>query len=297
MMPISASEIRGRIIEGIGTTGSPPFSGEHAMMLVILFMVFLLFGGGKYGSNRMLLFGVLLSFLNVFMSFSRSVFMLSLVGVVLIFTLQYKITTINITKQITQTFLIVLLGIGTLSVVNILGLGYVFNRLQEANETVKYEGGISIKGIITGSLYDREDAFAEGYKRYASRKSWVIGNGWGTSEDNRQAYYVDPTIKQDSAHSQIFAILFLFGWLGFIAYLGVHLRIISKSFALTGYKYQTFYGNRLFAYSSIIMLVLFLTNEIKVDSVSWQSYFGSTIILLGLAYANQNSVRYLSKHS
>jgi hypothetical protein len=297
MMPIYGSDTGGGYIEGGGIIGSSPLYGEHSMILIILFTVFLILGNKKYGSDFMLSLGVFLSFINVFMSISRSVFMLSLAGVVMIVLLQFRVTTVNLVKQIRNATIIVILGIVTLWVAEYAGLKYVFNRLEEIDEKNKAAGGISIDRIIDGSAFNRETAFEEGYRRYASKESWIIGYGWGVGDNNRIAFYVDPTILRGSAHSQIFAILFILGWIGFIAYFGLYLLIIKKSFTLTGNNAKTSLNNRLFAYFSVIMSILFLFNEIKADSISLPYYFGSTIILVGLAYANLNTVRYLSVQS
>jgi hypothetical protein len=297
MMPIYGSDTGEGYIEGGGIIGSSPWYGEHSMILSILFIVFLILGNKKYGSNLMLSLGVLISFLNIFMSISRSVFILSLVGIVIIYILQFKLTSINITKQIGQITIIILLGFVTLWVVEFAGLKYVFERLDEIETKNKVAGGISIDRIVDGSAFNRETAFDEGYRRYASKDSWIIGYGWGVGNNNRIAYYVDPSIPRGTAHSQIFAVLFLLGWLGFIAYFSLYFFLIKKSFTMIGFKAKYLITNRLFAFFSMITSLLFLFNEIKVDSISLPTYFGSTIILLGLAYANLNSVRLLSIHT
>jgi len=296
MMPIYGSD-NGSYIEGGGIIGSSPLYGEHSMILVLLFAVFLILGEKKFGNNRMLLMGVFISLLNVFMSISRSVFILSLIGLIMIYIFQFRITTFNLAKSIKQIVLIGLFGIVTLISIEYSGLGYVFNRVEEYKENNNDAGGSAISKIIDGSAFGRKESFDLAYERYASKKNWIIGYGWGTREENRIAFYVDTKIEQDSVHTQIFAVLFLFGWLGFIAYLLLYFWIILKSYAFTGLNPKGMISNRLFAFFSMIMLIMFLLNEIKADSISFQSYFGSTIIFLGLAYANLNSLRNFSNHS
>jgi len=231
------------------------------------------------------------------MSISRSVFILSLIGLIMIYIFQFRITTFNLAKSIKQIVLIGLFGIVTLISIEYSGLGYVFNRVEEYKENNNDAGGSAISKIIDGSAFGRKESFDLAYERYASKKNWIIGYGWGTREENRIAFYVDTKIEQDSVHTQIFAVLFLFGWLGFIAYLLLYFWIILKSYAFTGLNPKGMISNRLFAFFSMIMLIMFLLNEIKADSISFQSYFGSTIIFLGLAYANLNSLRNFSNHS
>lgn len=284
MMPIYGVQ-EGGYIEGGGIIGSSPLYGEHSMILIMLFLVFYVNKKIYLVNSRLLLAGIFISFLNVFMSISRSVFMLSLVGVILIYILQFKVNTINISTQVKQITVIILLGFGTLWFVEQTGLGYVFDRVDEIEERNKSAGGINLESIIDGSAFNRKTAFEEGYNRYASKDSWLIGYGWGLSMNNRDAFFVDSTIERTSAHSQIFAILFIFGWLGFIGYFGLIFKLIFNSFGTLSNQHIN-YENRLFALFFFVAFGLFIFNEIKADSIYNPSYFAATLIFMGLGYSN-----------
>ena len=292
MMPTWGLNI-GYKLEGGGIIGSSSLYGEHSMILAILFTVFLLLGRGKYVSNRLLLMGVILSFLNVFMSTSRSVFLLSLFGMILIFVLQFRLNAIKIAKQIGQLILITSIGLGIFWTVKNTGLDHVLLRIDEINKKNKIEGGISLNRILDGSAFNRKESFDEGYKRYQSKDNWLIGYGWGTWENNRDAFYVDSSIRQGSAHSQLFAVLFILGWLGFIAYFGLILKAIIKSYKTT-WNNEFPFDNKILAFFFTIAFILFFINETKVDCISTPTYFAVTIIWMGLAYSANNQSNSLS---
>ena len=167
-------------------------------------------------------------------------------------------------------------------------LDYVFKRIDKIQERNLNAGGITIDRILDGSAFNRETAFAISKERYHSKNTWIIGYGWGIGNNNRDAFYVNPNNLRGSAHSQIFAVLFIFGWLGFIAYWGLVFRIIYKSYKTISYK-KVDYFRRMMAYFFFIALSLFAFNEIKVDSISIPNYFSVTIIWLGLAYSTCNT--------
>jgi hypothetical protein len=234
-----------------------------------------------------------IALINVFMSISRSAFLLSLIGLGMIFILQIKLHTIKLYSVVVQIAFLILFGVSVLFIVNNLRLGYVFNRVEEIEQTNKAEGGITLDRILNGSAFNRNTAFDEGYKRYNSKDSWLIGYGWGIGNNNRDAYFVNPTIKRTTAHSQLFAVLFILGWIGFIAYFGLIFRIIIKSYKVSGNK-NIAYINRLIAVFFLVALTLFFFNEIKVDSINYPNYFAVTIIWMGLGYSNLNTKKLFS---
>lgn len=297
MMPIYGSE-NSEYFEGGGIIGSSPLYGEHSMILFILFLVFLILGQKHFVKSHLLLTGAIISLINIFMSISRSVFLLSIVGIIIIYILQFRLIKINFPKVISQIVLIIIFVFGSLWIVEKAGLNYVFERVDEIEKVNKAEGGITLDRILDGSAFNRSTAFHEAFKRYDSKESWLIGYGWGIGRNNRDAYYVDPNISRGSAHSQIFAVLFILGWVGFIAYFGLIFRIIFKSYK-TLRKINIAYVNRLMAFFFFIAISLFFINEIKADSISIPSYFAVTIIWMGLAISinNQNIKENQSKVS
>jgi hypothetical protein len=277
--------------EGGGLIGSSPLYGEHSMILFTLFAVILLLNKGSINVSKFSMFtAAFIALINVFMSVSRSVFLLSLIGLGMIFILQIKLHSVKFYSMLMQITLVFLFGVSVLFTVNRLKLDYVFNRVDEIEKTNKAEGGITLGRILDGSAFNRSTSFEEGYKRYNSKDSWLIGYGWGIGENNRDAYFVDPSIKRTSAHSQLFAVLFILGWIGFIAYFGLIFMMIIKSYKIAGNR-NISYVNRLIAFFFMTAFSLFLFNEIKVDSINYPSYFTVTIIWMGLGYSNLNSTQ------
>jgi len=255
---------------------------------LLLFFVFILSINLTNIFNKVTLyFFATLAFVNVFMSISRSVFLLSIMGVLISVMFQYKLIKIKIERIILLIIALLIISVSVITIVNYGGLSYVFNRVSEIENRNKLSGGLSLERIINGSAFNREDAFREARYRFESKDSWLIGYGWGMPNNNRDAFYVDTTISRGSAHSQIFAMLFIFGWIGFVAYFGLIFRIIYKSYK-TLKNINSNNISKIMAYFFMIAFILFFLNEIKADSVSMPSYFGVTIIWMGLTYSVNN---------
>lgn len=183
----------------------------------------------------------------------------------------------------------IIFGFTSIVLVNRLNINIVFSRLTEIEEVNKNAGGVTFRRIVKGSAFNREEAFKVAGERYRSKESWIIGYGWGLEKNNRDAFYTNPKIPRLSTHSQIFAILFLFGWIGFFSYFAMILRIIYKSYK-TSVNKSLDYIIRLMAFFFLISFCLFTFNEIKVDSIYSPSYFAVTIIWMGLAFATNNTI-------
>lgn len=287
MMPVYGTA--GEYFEGGGLIGSSPLYGEHSLILLMLFTVFLVFRMQRINLKRStLLIAAMIAYVNVFMSISRSVFLLSIAGLVLVFLFQFKIDKININRTVQHLSILLIFAFSTFFLIQASGLDYVFKRMEQIQEVTKKAGGISIERILDGSAFNRAVVFEAVEKRYASKDSWLIGYGWGLPQNNREAFFVNPRIKLNSAHSQIFAMLFLFGWIGSFAYWGLLIRIIFKAFKISSSN-KIEKTNRMFAYFFMISFSLFIFNEIKADSIYLPAYFSVTIIWMGLAFSVFNS--------
>jgi|GEM_PF-3466245 len=281
----------GEYYEGGGIIGVSPLYGEHSLILLMLFFSFFILNKSIVPIKKStLLLGLVISYVNIFLSISRSVFLLSIAGIALVIILQYKLINIRINTIYRQIIFLGLISFFMFFIIKTFKLDYVIGRVQQAENTIDKVGGLTLDRILDGRAINREYAFEQGYMRYYSRKSWLTGYGWGTEKDNRNAFYVDPSIRRGSAHSQMLAILFLFGWIGTVAYWGLLLNIIIKSFKNIGKK-QIETQNRMMALFFFIAFSLFVMNEIKADSISVPTYFAVTIIWMGLALSNNNFQR------
>ncbi|MGI6338671.1 MAG: hypothetical protein ACOXZV_04740 [Bacteroidales bacterium] len=277
-----------------GIVGTSPVYGEFSMLCMTMFIIFYL-SNIKYlqVKKKILLLGSLLAGISIIASISRSVFLLALLGLLLITITQFLLRLIKLNDVIKQLVVIFFFSLTVLFISNATGLDRIFYRFSQYEDTVLKEDGISKETIFGGKALNREAAFKASRAKYHSRDNWLIGYGWGLTADNRKAFYVDTSIKRGSAHSQIFAVLFLFGWCGTIGYWGLFLRVIYLSYKrILNKKLENI--NLYFAFFSMIGFFLLLLNEIKVDNISVPNYFAMTMILLGLAYANVSKLnRYI----
>lgn len=272
-----------------GLIGIPPISGQFNAIMVGLFAAFLFLDrSGIFMSRKYLMIAVLTSLLIVFSTVVRSAFYLSIFGIVVVLLLQHRIVNLRFTSGLYQVMLVILLGVGTMFFVERLNLGYVFERIDQIEAKQESAGGLSMTTIMDGTFINRDAAFYEAMSKFESKDHWFFGYGWGISQNNRNAFYTDTNVKRGSAHSQIFAVLFLFGWIGFFAFFLMHFIVIFNAFTLSGNK-QIGIANRIFAVFSLIMVSILLLDGIKADNISIASYFGATMILMGLAYANYNT--------
>lgn len=289
LMPIYGGEKERAYIEGGGLIGTSPLYGEHSLILLILFTVFIIFNKQRIGIKRStILLAAIIAYINVFMSISRSVFMLSILGLVLIVIIQVKFSKNQIGKILKQGIAILVFASVLFYFVKATGLDYVFERMEEIEETNVEAGGISIERILDGSAFNRKRAFDIAKERYASKDNWLIGYGWGLDKNNRYAYFIDPRIERASPHSQIFAILFLFGWIGFFAYWGIIALINYEALKIINNK-RNEYMKRVLASFFFISFILFALNEIKAESIFMPSYFTVTMIWMGLAFSTFSS--------
>lgn len=282
--------------ESGGIIGPSPMYGQHSLLLLILFFSFYLISFYyKYPISRpKLLFGAIISFLNVFLSISKAVLLLSILCIGLIFLLQNRLVNTKMTRFAFQAILVVFFSFALFSLSNQLNIDYVFSRLEQTDRVIEETGGLSLETIIDGRAINRSTAFEQAFIKYNSKAHWWVGYGWGLPRNMRYAFYVDPSIPRGSAHSQYFAVLFLFGWLGFFAFWGVHALGVAKSFFLMGKK-KANYPNRVFALASLMFFLIFFAHGVTADNIYIPSYFAATIILIGLSFANINTAKDISK--
>lgn len=276
-------------IESGGVIGVSPMHGQHSLMLAIMFITFYLIG--LYTKNRIynrgfIILGVLISIINVFSSISKAVLLLLIFGIIFVAINQARIININFLKQIKQLILIILLSIIIFFIINKTGLDFVFERLRSQSERNLSSGSIaSYETIIDGSAINRSQAFGYSYEKYRSKDSWFVGYGWGLKINNRHAFYTDIETLRGTAHSQIFAVLFLFGWFGFFAFWIMHLYGIWLSLKCSSsFLYPS--GRRIFALATSMMILVLILHGVTADNISIPGYFGSTMIILGLSFAN-----------
>lgn len=280
-----------------GITGLSPLNGQHNLLLAILFATFYFYSFlSKHFpiSRNVLLFGLIIAVINVFTSASKAVFTSLLISLILAILLQGKLSkTAAFGKRIYLVISFAIISTAVYFFVSAIGFDYVFQRFDKQLDINESQGvAFSVENVLNGRAINRGSAYEEGFKRYKSRDSWLIGYGWSTIRNNRVAFFVDSDLNRSSAHNQYFAILFLFGWLGFIPFWSLHIAGITKSYKLLS-RTQGFIENKVFALSSFIMLIALITHGFTVDNLFFPGYFASTLIIIGLAYSNINTAKSL----
>jgi hypothetical protein len=102
LLPIYAMEDAEYLnyFEGGGIIGSSPLYGEHSMILAMLFATYAIIASKQFEIRKsILIFFTILSVVNVFMSISRSVFLLTCFGILMIIILQFKFEKVRIPVQ------------------------------------------------------------------------------------------------------------------------------------------------------------------------------------------------------
>jgi len=253
----------------------------------LLFLSFLLLSPNSINLSKKYLFiATILTISAVLGSISRSVFLLTALGMVLMILFQFVIYPNRLKKSISQFVLISLVVLSVFFAINYTGIGYVFDRLESYDEIQGGTSAISFESIKNGSAFNREYAFSLAQEKYNSKNDWLVGYGWGLEEDNKYAFYKDHTVLRSSAHTQLYAILFLFGWVGLLGYYGlIFLSIFYSYKAIKKNKGLVDY-NRIFAYFSFFAIILMAVNGIKADNVSFPNYFAMTLVIIGLSFSN-----------
>lgn len=269
-------------LEAGGIIGSSPLYGEHSMVMAMFFIVLLF---AKNIRNRFdisfnkTLFGLLISYINIFFSISRSIFLLSILGLALVWLGSFLLRLESIKFKGSYLIILALAFYALVHITGIFRLDFVFTRLED----VEYKN-IDFETIQTGQSINRSTAFLLAQQRQRSR-NWLIGYGYGLYENNRNAWYVDPRIKRGSAHSQYYAVLFIFGWLGAIAYFAIFLYLLIGLISSSIRKKWPSDYLEVLAIFFTVSSILFLASEYTKDAISVPSYFTVTMIWAGLGYS------------
>jgi len=269
--------------------GDSELYGEHGLLILLFYIPFLLSTITKtkiFISEKFLYFGILFSSVNLLFSRSRSVFMLGVTGILLLFVFLrvFDLKVINKTGKFIPGLLasiMVLFLVGQL-----ININYVFDRLRD----VEFEE-MSVSGFISGEKINRSYAFSFALERLKS-DSWQVGFGWGTIDSNRTAWFVDPDVPRADSHSLYLSLPMIFGWVGSAAFLAIILITFFRlSKFLIEYRRSTSYL-LLPALGFSLMLIFFLFNEYKINAMRWPHYYMIIWIWLGMSNAVINTFKY-----
>jgi hypothetical protein len=164
-----------------------------------------------------------------------------------------------------------------------IGLNVITDRIKEIN--VK---NLSVKNIRSGEEMNRSLVYEAGYLRL-SDDNWLIGFGFSRSSGNRWAWHGNnlPITEQayviEDFHSLYLCIPMIYGWSGTAAYLIMIIYIIVMLFK----KYFILKNHPLggIALGFAFMLIFFLIDQLKINSLRYYNYHYFIWILLGMALA------------
>ena len=283
-----------------GIVGVSPINGQHNLMLTILFFSFYFYSLANRRlsiSKKVMMAGIIISIINIFTAGSKAVFTALILLVPLVYLLQGKFSAnINFGKRLYQIVALVTVSVGLYFLVTAAGFDNVFRRYEKQLEQNERSTGqaFSLAGVLDGTVINRSTAFEAAFANY-SRRNWLIGYGWSTKKYQVDAFYGNSfyrEIRGGSAHSQYFSTLFLFGWIGFLAFWILHIRLITRSYRFLGEK-KVPIENRVFALACMGMVFALMIHAVTADN-SWSpGYFASTLMIIGLGYSNVNSARYI----
>ncbi len=278
-----------------GIIGVSTYNGQHNMLLAVLFATFYFFslsGLFVFKQKKALLIGFFLTVVNVFTSGSKAVFSATVVLIIIVYFLQGKIQSItNISKKIYETLMIAILLISIFFIVSALGFDHVFERFDKQMEVNEANTGakFSLETILDGSALNRGTAYEAAFYNYNTR-NWFIGYGYSTTKFQIDAFYGNSKyriLRGGGMHTNYFSTLFLFGWLGFIPFWLLHIRGITKSYRTMKNKSLPVM-NRILALAFAAMIMGLMLHGMTADNTWCAGYFTSTLIIIGLSYANTN---------
>ncbi|HCT86490.1 MAG: hypothetical protein A2X11_09240 [Bacteroidetes bacterium GWE2_42_24] len=282
-----------------GIVGVSPLNGQFNLLLAILFFSFYFYSLSNTRfiiNKKVLITGVVLSVINIFTAGSKAVFTSMIVLVFLVYLLQRKLSSDRkLGKSLYQAVVVLVITVGIFGLVSTLGFDHILKRFEYQIEKNEENTGkvFTLEGVLDGTVLNRSNAFEAAFVNY-DRRNWFIGYGWSTHEFQLDAFYgnsVFRTTRGGSAHSQYFSTLFLFGWIGFLAFWILHVRLIKKSYIFLSQKMHPI-ENRIFAMACIGMVLALMIHGVTADNTWYASYFASTLITIGLGFSNVNSVKY-----
>jgi len=285
-----------------GIAGVSPLNGQHNLLLAVMFFSFYFYSLSirRLSINKkVLITGVIISVINIFTAGSKAVFTILIFLVFLVYFLQGKLSSnINFGKRLYQILALAIISVGLYYFVITIGFDNVFRRYEyqiEKNESSTGQA-FSLEGVLDGTVLNRSSAFEAAFANYA-RRNWFIGYGWSTQRYQLDAFYgnsVYRSTRGGSAHSQYFSTLFLFGWIGFLAFWILHIRCITKSYSFLAQKNYPI-ENRVFALAYIGIVFALMIHGVTADNTWYAGYFASTLIIIGLGYSNLNIAKYYKK--
>lgn len=282
-------------IANTGTLDTIEIFGEWSMLSSFILLPFIFnrftLQSFNFKGRSLIIIGFISSILCALLSFSKSVFLLTIAGLILNFIL----TTIyfknyrNILKVIIVSPMVLLL---IPLFIDFFQFDAIFERISENPDYLAN----FLNNPLTAEGTSREKVFEEGFKRLSER-DWIFGNGWSNPEGNYYTWFGSyQQLQFRDFHSLYLSLIPIFGYSGSIAFFGLYIVAIYRLFNII-IKYRK--SNSVFVYLAtglIFLIIFFLIDQYKVTATR-NSYFSIAIIWLGLSLNLSHNFKKLENDS
>ena len=277
-------------ITNSGTFSTIEIFGEWSMLNSFLLLPFIFYKGLKSFLKKRDFFliytGYFASLLSALLSFSKSVFVLIIVGT---FLLIVVLSLINKTKNyiILSKTIVFILIISALSplFVKYFQLDFIFERIKENPEFISN----LIHNPLTGVGTTREAVFEIGLERI-SQKAWIFGNGWSTPQGNYYSWFKSyQYLKYADFHNLYFALIPIVGYSGLLLIVILFFQTIYRLLKNIWKYRKASHPIVPFMVGLLFVLIFFLIDEYKVNATR-NSFFSIALMWLGLAISINSNI-------
>jgi len=278
-----------QLIANTGTFNTIELFGEWGLLnsFLLLPFVFIKQKESYLNSSDKLLIttGWFSSFLCGFLSFSKSVFILSIIGIIF-----YIFFFIIILKQgsILPKIMGLIIPIFFIApfIIHTLQLDHILIRINENPDFLRN----FINNPITGEGTSREAVYQLGLERISER-NWILGNGWSIPEGNKISWFGSSSDHAYADYHNFYLCLIpIFGIPGSIILIFLYIRTLFSCFNQSIRLRSSSYLFLPFIIGLTFVLFFFLINEFKINATR-NSYFTIYLIWLGIATNANNYVK------
>jgi len=269
-----------------GVFSSSEISGEYGLLSFILLLPFFLVTNRKYfiniNTNKFLVLGgIIASLLNALLSFSKAIFVLTIIASILGLLFQYFLNLKSAFRPI-KVIKISLYIIAILLLLKpIIPFDFIFQRFNDSPELVDN----FLAHPLTGEGTSRETGYTTGLNRIKSN-NWLIGYGWSVGSGNRLAWFGSLTglAEQRMDHHNIYySLIPIFGWIGTLAIVLIILNTIYRLFFSVLSIKRTSHRLLPLAIGLMFLLIFFLVDEWKINATRNPNYFMMLWIWIGIS--------------
>lgn len=280
-----------QLITNSGTIGTIELFGEWGMLNSFLLLPFLTLKQSTILFRRkdkiLIIIGWLSSFFCALLSFSKAVFLLSILGLILYFI--FNIVIFGKLKLIPKILALTpLLFLFIPFLFTFLELDFIMTRINENPDfLVNF-----LNNPLSGEGTTREAVYKLGLDRIA-QQNWFFGNGWSIPQGNYFSWFGSYSyLDYADYHSLYLCLIPIFGFSGLSIFVLFFLTTIKKTF-FTIRKFKKANTPLLpLLVGLLFVLTFFLIDEYKINATR-NSYFTITIIWLGLTINANKTIKHI----